>query len=118
MSQERNLLRTQAKRLYKHLIKQEKSAKSKRMTFNQFFKKYREAQNAQVKEPAQQEDFDFGDMVNATNINEAGIEVGGPIKVEETTEPTTQPAMESEVVGQIDVLDSISGISEAEVEDK
>ncbi|MFA5024231.1 MAG: hypothetical protein WC523_04705 [Patescibacteria group bacterium] len=90
MGYERNLVREEAKRVYKEQAK--KVPKKQRMPFSQFFKRYAEAKRAQLskdKEPDTVQDFDFGDLTN--NVSEP------------------------EVVGQVNMP---NGISDAEIEEK
>ena len=153
MSLEKTLMKTQAKKLYHKLIKENKTPKRSRMPFSAFFKQYCIAQKAQPQNPAQQEDFDFADMVNTNDLNTAGLE---PIEVAEdegevvadvreggsgavvgivenggTTssngimdvgefgqiQAKADDSVAGEVVGRIDLLDAVSGVSEAEIED-
>ena len=83
------------------------------MHFNQFFKQYQAAQKSQIKPPTETEDFDFNNMVNNTNINDASLE---KIEVAEEVTPIDN-SVQGEVVGQIELTNAVSGVSEAEVEE-
>jgi len=89
MSNGLNLLREEAKRIYKENSK--KVPKSKRIPFSQFFKQYKEAKKAQQPQEAakaEQKDFDFGDMVNNNDLS--------------------QELVDAELVGTVDMRGEIS----------
>lgn len=70
----RNLVREKAKKIYKEQAKG--VPKNKRITFAQFFKQYKAIQASPGEaDPAVEEDFDFDDMVNVTNISEPEPEI-------------------------------------------
>lgn len=65
----RSLIRERAKKIYKEQAKS--VPKNKRITFAQFFKQFKATQSSATEEaPGIEEDFDFDDMVNVTNISE------------------------------------------------
>ena len=105
-------MKTQAKKVYKQLIKDQKVARKNRMPFNQFFKQYKAAQQSKVAASDAQEDFDFEQMVSSTNVTDGAVET-----VEVKEGGSGADSIVGEVVGQVDVLNSVSGVSEAEMEE-
>lgn len=74
----RNMLRYEAKKLYKEQIKAQGISKKNRMPFAKFFKQYVENQKRQKQvEPDEQveEDFDFENMINVNEISDDDVEV-------------------------------------------
>lgn len=75
----RGMLRRQAKKIYKENVKN--VPKSKRISFAEFFKKYRNMKNNPNQTPNIEapepdvEDFDFEDLVNISEINDDDLEV-------------------------------------------
>ena len=74
---ESKIFKAQVKKVYKEQAKG--IPKSKRLSFHQFYLKYKEAMKAQEYQTPKEEpeDFDFSGMVNVNDISE--LDVGSPV---------------------------------------